>query len=148
MSSSPFVAQWGIIGCGCESTPAPTPTPTGAHLSCYLKTIPQHTTDPLTIPGISSEFVQDICRPLSIREAAAKLGLVPAPGDITHAVAAVGSRSVDKAREFRSKFCPRGAVGQQDGSVEWGVDAVGSYKEVVEHQVSILFIDGNSRVCS
>lgn len=61
---------------------------------------------------------------------------MPTTGDVTHAIAAVGSRSVDKAREFREKYCPKGAIGQQEGQVEWGVDAVGSYDEVVAHPVS------------
>lgn len=65
-------------------------------------------------------------------------GLVSTPGDITHAIAAVGSRSLQKAQEFKEKYCPRGAIGQQEGHVEFGVEPVGSYKEVVEHPVRTL----------
>jgi hypothetical protein len=60
---------------------------------------------------------------------------VSAPGDVTHAIAAVGSRSLQKAKEFKEKFCPKGAIGQQEGHVGFDVEPVGSYKEVVDHAV-------------
>lgn len=68
----------------------------------------------------------DVCRPL------AKRGVT----DVSHAVAAVGSRSLPKAQEFIEKYCPNGGVAQQDGSVDFKTDAVGSYQEVVDHPVS------------
>ncbi len=43
-----------------------------------------------------------------------------------------------KAQEFIDKYCPKGAVAQQDGLVDFPPVAVGSYKEVVDHPVSPL----------
>lgn len=92
-SQQPFVAQWGILGCG----------------------------------WISSEFTKDISRPMALRNVT----------DVSHAIAAVGSRSLSKAEDFISKYCPNGAAGQQDGLVDFKPKAYGSYKGVVEDPVSV-----------
>ena len=55
--------------------------------------------------------------------------------DVSHAVAACGSRTLSKAEEFIHNYCPKGAVGQQDGLVGFKPKACGSYKEVVEDPV-------------
>ncbi|WWD02469.1 hypothetical protein V865_000509 [Kwoniella europaea PYCC6329] len=103
MSSKPFVAQWGIIGCG----------------------------------WISSEFVTDICRQPSTRNV----------NDISHAVAAAGSRSLSKAEEFLDKYCPDGAAAQQQGLVDFKPKGYGSYKGVIEDpNVNIVYI-GTMNVC-
>ncbi|WWC63118.1 uncharacterized protein I303_105718 [Kwoniella dejecticola CBS 10117] len=103
MSFKPFVAQWGIIGCG----------------------------------WISTEFVQDICRPPSSRGVK----------NISHAVAAAGSRNIAKAQGFLDKNCPQGAAAQQDGLVDFKPKAYGSYKGVVEDpNVNIVYI-GTMNVC-
>lgn len=56
--------------------------------------------------------------------------------DISHAIAAVGSRSLNKAKGFIADFCPEGAAGQQDQLVDFMPEAFGSYKDVVKHRVS------------
>jgi hypothetical protein len=56
--------------------------------------------------------------------------------DVSHAIAAIGSRSLDKAKEFIAEYCPKGAAGQQNGLVDFGPEACGSYKAVVDHPVS------------
>ncbi|ORX38668.1 hypothetical protein BD324DRAFT_608065 [Kockovaella imperatae] len=97
MSSKPFVAQWGVVGCG----------------------------------WISSEFVMDITRPTSLRKVS----------DVSHALAAVGSRSLPKAEDFISKYCPDGACGQKDGLVDFKPRAYGSYKEVADDpNVNIVYV--------
>ncbi|WRT68239.1 uncharacterized protein IL334_005215 [Kwoniella shivajii] len=103
MSTNPFVAQWGILGCG----------------------------------WISSEFVKDICRPPSSRGV----------NDISHAVAAAGSRSLSKAEEFLETNIPNGGAAQQDGSVDFKPKAYGSYQGVIEDpNVNIVYV-GTLNVC-
>ncbi|WVQ82028.1 hypothetical protein IAT38_004156 [Cryptococcus sp. DSM 104549] len=103
MSSKPFVAQWGILGCG----------------------------------WISSEFCKDISRAMSSR------GVT----DVSHAIAAVGSRSLAKAEEFIKTNCPEGAAGQQTGLVDFKPKAYGSYKEVVDApNVNIVYV-GTMNIC-
>ncbi|ADV22727.1 Conserved hypothetical protein [Cryptococcus gattii WM276] len=93
----PFVAQWGILGCG----------------------------------WISSEFTKDVSRPMASRNVT----------DVSHAIAAVGSRSLSKAEDFISNYCPNGAAGQQDGHVDFKPKAYGSYKGVVEDpNVNIVYV--------
>ncbi|WVN90151.1 uncharacterized protein L203_105387 [Cryptococcus depauperatus CBS 7841] len=93
----PFVAQWGILGCG----------------------------------WISSEFAQDISRPMASRNVT----------DVSHAIAAVGSRSLLKAKEFVNKFTPDGAAAQQAGLVDFKPRPYGSYREVVEDpNVDIVYV--------
>lgn len=100
--TQPFIAQWGILGCGCE--------------------LPFQR--PLT-EGMSSMFVKDLCYPSSTRRA----------GDIGHAVAAVGSRSLKKAEEFIAANCPKGAAAQSGGLVQWLPKAHGSYADVISDPV-------------
>ncbi|ORY35372.1 hypothetical protein BCR39DRAFT_509126 [Naematelia encephala] len=103
MSSKPFVAQWGILGCG----------------------------------WISSEFVKDVSRPMSTRNVS----------DVSHAIAAAGSRSLSKAQAFLNEYCPNGAAAQQDGLVEFKPKPYGSYKEVVEDpNVNIVYV-GTMNIC-
>ena len=89
-------------------------------------------------------FVKDLCIPPSTRGAS----------DISHAVAAVGSRSLKKAQDFIQSNCPNGAAAQSDGTVQWAPKAYGSYKEVVNDPVSqagppesILMGEGQHRLC-
>ena len=75
---------------------------------------------------ISSEFVKD---------------LVLDPGnrgttDVSHAVVAVGSRSIEKAKEFIEKWCPEGACAQKKSLTEKKVKVFGSYEEVYTDTVS------------
>nr|WPS94661.1 dimeric dihydrodiol dehydrogenase [Naematelia aurantialba]WPS94686.1 dihydrodiol dehydrogenase / D-xylose 1-dehydrogenase [Naematelia aurantialba] len=103
MSSKPFVAQWGLLGCG----------------------------------WISSQFVKDVSTPMASRNVT----------DVSHAIAAAGSRSLSKAQAFLDEHCPRGAAAQQDGLVDFKPRAYGSYKEVVEDpNVNIVYV-GTMNVC-
>ncbi|KAK8854925.1 hypothetical protein IAR55_003664 [Kwoniella newhampshirensis] len=103
MSQAPFVAQWGVLGCG----------------------------------WISSEFTKDVSRPMASR------GVT----DVTHAIAAVGSRSLSKAEDFIAANCPRGAAGQQDGLVGFKTKAYGSYKGVIDDpNVNIVYV-GTMNMC-
>ena len=68
----------------------------------------------------------DICRPTSMRGVS----------DISHAVAAAGSRDLKKAQEFIAKYCPEGASGQKEGLVDFKPKAYGSYQEVADDPVS------------
>ncbi|WVQ74807.1 hypothetical protein IAR50_004413 [Cryptococcus sp. DSM 104548] len=102
-SKTPFVARWGILGCG----------------------------------WISSTFATDIARPTSTRKVT----------DVSHAIAAVGSRSLPKAEAFVAEHTPNGAAAQQDGLVSFKPKAYGSYQEVVEDpNVDIVYI-GTMNVC-
>jgi len=80
---------------------------------------------------ISSEFVKD-------------LGLNPSGRqvtDVSHAVVAVGSRTMDKAIQFIKEFCPSGACAQQAGFYKVGAEAVGSYEEVYSREdVDCIYI--------
>ena len=76
--------------------------------------------------GISSEFVRDLVLPPETRGVS----------DVVHAVAAVGSRSVDKAKEFIQKNCPEGASAQKAGLSTVKPVARGSYAEVYSDPVS------------
>ncbi|WVR07379.1 hypothetical protein IAU60_004420 [Kwoniella sp. DSM 27419] len=103
MAEKPFVAQWGILGCG----------------------------------WISSEFAKDVSRPMSSRNVT----------DVSHAIAAVGSRSLAKAEDFIKTHCPEGAAGQQDGWVDFKPKGYGSYKEVVDDpNVNIVYV-GTMNIC-
>ncbi|WWD18925.1 hypothetical protein CI109_103381 [Kwoniella shandongensis] len=96
-TQKPFVAQWGVLGCG----------------------------------WISSEFTKDVSRPMSSRNVT----------DVSHAIAAVGSRTLSKAEEFIAANCPNGAAGQQTGLVDFKPKAYGSYKEVVDDpNVNIVYV--------
>ena len=72
-------------------------------------------------------FTKDLCISPSTRK----------EHSVTHAVAAVGSRSLQKAEEFIRDVCPKGAAGQIDGTASFKPKAYGSYKEVVEDPVSL-----------
>lgn len=115
-SSKPYVAQWGIIGCGCQYI-----------IRFYCKKMTQLIEDLMI--GISSEFVKDACRPMNTRNVT----------DVSHAIAAVGSRSLEKAEDFINKYCPAGGAAQQEGLVQFKPKACGSYKAVVEDAVSSGF---------
>ncbi len=56
-------------------------------------------------------------------------------GDVVHAVAAVGSRSSDKAEEFIKANCPQGGFAQQSGLLSTAPAAFGSYADVYNHPV-------------
>ena len=56
--------------------------------------------------------------------------------DVAHAVIACGSRSLSKAEDFISQFCPEGAFAQKSGLVSARPEAKGSYSEVFNHKVS------------
>lgn len=73
-------------------------------------------------------FTKDLCVPPSTRD----------EHSVTHAVAAVGSRSIQKAEAFISETCPDGAAAQIEGNVQLKPKAYGSYKEVVEGAVRLL----------
>ena len=75
-------------------------------------------------------FTKDLVFPPSTRNGEAS---------ITHAVAAVGSRSLAKAEEFIVANCPRGAAGQVEGHVPFKPRAYGSYKEVIADEVRLAF---------
>lgn len=77
---------------------------------------------------ISSEFTQDLCRPLAKRNVQ----------DVSHALAAVGSRDKSKAEAFVSMFAPEGGVAQQAGLVDFQPAAHGSYQDVVNDPVRLL----------
>lgn len=80
---------------------------------------------------ISSEFVRDICRPLSSRDVT----------DVSHAVGAVAARSLSKAQEFVDSFCPKGAAAQIDGLVDFAPKAYGDYKEMIaDRNVNIVYV--------
>lgn len=77
---------------------------------------------------ISSEFTQDLCRPLAQRNV----------HDVSHALAAVGSRNKSKAEAFIAKFAPKGGAAQQAGLVDFKPVAHGSYQDVVNDPVRLL----------
>ena len=60
--------------------------------------------------------------------------------DISHAVVAVGSRSLEKADEFIDKFCPNGAAAQIAGQVDVKPRGYGSYAAVVEDPVRVILV--------
>lgn len=57
-------------------------------------------------------------------------------GDVVHAVAAIGSRSREKAEEFIKANCPQGGFAQQSGLLSTVPAALGSYADVYSHPVS------------
>ncbi|TYJ56061.1 hypothetical protein B9479_003171 [Cryptococcus floricola] len=102
-AQSPYVARWGILGCG----------------------------------WISSMFTKDISRPMSTRNVT----------DVSHAIAAVGSRSLEKAEDFIAEHTPNGAAAQQDGLVDLKPKAYGSYQGVVDDpNVDIVYV-GTMNIC-
>ncbi|KAK4685059.1 hypothetical protein P7C73_g5098, partial [Tremellales sp. Uapishka_1] len=61
--------------------------------------------------------------------------------DVSHAIAAVGSRSLSKAEAFLAKHSPNGAAAQQDGLIDFKPRPYGSYREVVEDEnVTIVYV--------
>jgi len=62
-------------------------------------------------------------------------------GDVVHAVAAVGSRSSDKAEGFIKDNCPQGGFAQQSGLLSTAPAAFGSYADVYNHpDVDIIYV--------
>jgi hypothetical protein len=85
-------------------------------------------------------FTEDLCVSPSTRNEAS----------VTHAVAAVGSRSLQKAQDFIRDTCPDGAAGQTEGHVRFKPKAYGSYKEVVDDSVCLHLLTsllGKSLIC-
>jgi dihydrodiol dehydrogenase / D-xylose 1-dehydrogenase (NADP) len=58
--------------------------------------------------------------------------------DVAHVVAAIGSRSLEKAEQFIEDNCPEGGAAQKEGLSEIKTKAYASYKECVEDDVSTL----------
>lgn len=75
--------------------------------------------------GISSNFVKDLVLASSERKVF----------DVAHAVTACGSRSISKAEEFITQYCPHGASAQKEGHIKTKPVAKGSYHEVYTHEV-------------
>ncbi|EJD01504.1 NAD-binding protein [Fomitiporia mediterranea MF3/22] len=81
--------------------------------------------------GISSRFVEDLVLHPEGRGTT----------DVAHAVAAVGSRSLDKAQEFIQKYCPEGGFAQKAGLTSTKSVARGSYAEVYsDPNVDIIYV--------
>lgn len=55
--------------------------------------------------------------------------------EVSHAIAAIGSRSVTKAEEFIKENCPEGGAAQKEGLSKIKTVAKGSYKDCVEDPV-------------
>merc|ERR1712093_688841 len=80
---------------------------------------------------ISANFVRDLAIDPTERKAT----------DVSHAVAAVGSRDAKKAQEFIDKEIPKGAWAQQAGHYAQPPQALGSYDELCNHpEVDIVYI--------
>jgi hypothetical protein len=94
----------------------------GCSISCH-----SHSIDCWSLAAIAGKFVTDTILAPSARGV----------DDVSHAIAAVGSRHLEKAVEFVNKFCPEGAAAQIDGLVTFKPLAVGSYSEVYQCEVSI-----------
>ena len=77
---------------------------------------------------ISGAFVRDLVLNPSARNVT----------DVAHAVAAVGSRSVEKAEAFIKENCPQGGYAQASGLIGAKPVAYGSYAEVYSNPVRIL----------
>lgn len=75
-------------------------------------------------------FVKDLCYSPSTRKTY----------DVSHAVVAIGSRSLSKAQEFIKTSCPSGAAAQKEGLVKLPVTPYGSYEGVVDDPVSRVFL--------
>jgi len=78
-------------------------------------------------------FTKDLVFPPSTRNG---------ESSVTHAVAAVGSRSLAKAEEFIAANCPQGAAGQIEEHVSFKPKPYGSYKEVVADEVGRRCLTG------
>jgi dihydrodiol dehydrogenase / D-xylose 1-dehydrogenase (NADP) len=77
--------------------------------------------------AISGSFVRDLVLPTSERDAS----------EVAHVVAAIGSRSIEKAEQFIKDNCPEGGSAQKEGLSEIKTAAKGSYKDCVEDPVSL-----------
>jgi hypothetical protein len=75
---------------------------------------------------MSAQFAKDVARTTSSRDVS----------DVSHAIAAVGSRTLSKAEEFIAEYCPKGGIAQIEGLVSFSTLAKGSYQEVVDDPVS------------
>lgn len=78
---------------------------------------------------ISSSFVRDLVLSPSNRGTT----------DVAHAVAAVGSRSLDKANTFITTYCPEGGCAQKGGFTEVKTRAFGCYEDVYKDEASVVF---------
>lgn len=83
-------------------------------------------TDESVSLGMSAQFAKDVARTTSSRDVS----------DVSHAIAAVGSRTLSKAEEFIAEYCPKGGIAQIEGLVSFSPQAKGSYQEVVDDPVS------------
>lgn len=106
------------VSCAC-----PTRSSTQSPSLCPASPAPT----PKLTQGISSKFAEDLCLSPSARGA-----------DVSHAVVAVGSRSVNKAADFIKQFCPNGGTAQVEGLCKVAPKAYGSYAEVVSDPVRKL----------
>ena len=79
------------------------------------------------LPAISGSFVRDLVLPTADREAQ----------DVSHVIAAVGSRDVKKAEKFIQENCPDGGDAQKTGLSDVKMSPKGSYKDCVEDPVSL-----------
>jgi hypothetical protein len=62
--------------------------------------------------------------------------------EVSHAIAAIGSRNISKAEQFIKDNCPDGGAAQKDGSSKIKMEAKGSYKDCVEDPVSFERVVG------
>lgn len=85
--------------------------------------------------GITGRFAMDLALSTSSRKV----------NDVAHAIVAVGSRSVTKAKEFIATKCPDGGCAQKEGLLDTRPEAMGSYQEVYNHPVSDLAQREHSR---
>ena len=76
--------------------------------------------------SISAAFAKDLALPPEGRSV----------DDVSHAIVAVGSRSLDKAQKFIQDNCPEGGCAQKTGLVPIAPAAFGSYAEVYSNPVS------------
>ncbi|GAA5911311.1 hypothetical protein JCM6882_002345 [Rhodosporidiobolus microsporus] len=80
---------------------------------------------------IASEMVKDLVLDPSTRSCS----------DVVHSVAAVASRSVEKAQEFIDEYCPEGAFAQKSGLVKEKPVPVGSYEELYQREdVDLVYV--------
>lgn len=124
-----FVAQWGILGCGCELRSLPTlasQSPQRASRRGRWSNPPPSDVDWTLMLGISSKFASDLT-----------LSPLSRGANVSHAIAAVGSRNVAKAEEFINEFCPEGGAAQVEGLSQLVPRAYGSYAEVVNDPVGV-----------
>lgn len=80
--------------------------------------------------NISGHFVRDLVLDPSSRDVT----------DLAHAVIAVGSRSVEKARAFIEKNCPQGGFAQARGLIDQKPEGYGSYAEVYGNPVRFMMV--------